>query len=266
MYKWGSENLVAESFSIWVRYEEPRSPYCVMSYCWWGCREKFEVEHSWEWKDLIYCLGRMSRHFASPVFGKKTDLYFVRARERGIKQGRWKRTRVCFGRRAAVPRNSRVRVSLKLLRNTPQFAVYCSAVSMCSIWDSILPRRIFAELIFSSLILSNPIMIPSQTVWFSLATFFLAGFLLENWPNGCSQLLLEPAFHAAGKYFPACVFSCGILLWKAICVQLLCQIVSAYLTTDGPLLIGLSKVGGCRKPIVFGQAVFHHTPTPSPAP
>ena len=56
-------------------------------------------------------------------------------------------------------------------------------------------------------------------------------------------------------------FLVGSLLWKAVC-----QIVSAHLKLTCQLLIGLSKVGGSRKSIVFGPAVFHHSPTPSPRP
>ena len=37
LYEWCRENLYLSLF-IWVSYEKPSSPYCVMSYFLWGCR------------------------------------------------------------------------------------------------------------------------------------------------------------------------------------------------------------------------------------
>ena len=43
MYKWCNENLVVQSFFIWVSYEKPRSSYCMVQYYWWGCRRNLNL-------------------------------------------------------------------------------------------------------------------------------------------------------------------------------------------------------------------------------
>ena len=42
-YKWYYENLVIQSFFVWLSYEKPSSSYWVMSCYWWGYRRNLNL-------------------------------------------------------------------------------------------------------------------------------------------------------------------------------------------------------------------------------